>query len=272
MVATRAALTAAIVTLICALGAAPALGDPGSNAPGPADPGYTGPGATDPGANDPGVTDPGPADPGSGGPGTTDPGSSTTPPTDSPPQSPASPPGLTDLTPQATPVPPLLHEKPTRRHKHAILATPLHTGHTVPGSVAQLLPSGRAAAPAVAPYGVKLIIWTANRLIGLPYRYGGGHASFADNAYDCSGSVSYALHAADAIAYPEDSTLLESWGGRGQGKWVTVYANHGHAWMIVAGLRLDTSPVDDPQGLDGPRWRPADRPRAGYRVRHPIGL
>jgi hypothetical protein len=135
-----------------------------------------------------------------------------------------------------------------------------------------MLPSGRAAAPTGAPYAVKLIIWTANRLIGLPYRYGGGHASFADNAYDCSGAVSYALHAADAIAFPEDSTLLEKWGRRGPGKWVTVYANRGHAWMIVAGLRLDTSPVDDPQGLDGPRWRPAQRPTDGYKVRHLPGL
>jgi hypothetical protein len=142
----------------------------------------------------------------------------------------------------------------------------------VPGTVAELLPSGRAAAPADAPYAVKLIIWTANRLIGLPYRYGGGHGSFADNAYDCSGAVSYALHAVDAIAYPEDSTLLGKWGLRGAGNWVTVYANRGHAWMIVAGLRLDTSPVDDPTGLDGPRWRPEGRPRAGYRVRHPRGL
>jgi hypothetical protein len=171
------------------------------------------------------------------------------------------------------PAPPkLIHPKPTRARKHAILATPIRSGHTVPGSVAELLPSGRAAAPSDAPYAVKLIIWTANRLIGLPYRYGGGHVSFADNSYDCSGAVSYALHAADAIAYPEDSTLLEKWGRRGAGKWVTVYANHGHAWMIVAGLRLDTSPVDDPAGLDGPRWRPAARLAAGYRVRHPRGL
>jgi cell wall-associated NlpC family hydrolase len=207
------------------------------------------------------VTDPGSADPNAG---------NTTPTSDSP--QPLTP-GLTDATPAPLPAPlQLAHPKPTRARKHAILATPIRSGHTVPGTVAELLPSGRAAAPSDAPYAVKLIIWTANRLIGLPYRYGGGHASFADNSYDCSGAVSYALHAADAITYPEDSTLLENWGRRGAGKWVTVYANHGHAWMIVAGLRLDTSPVDDPAGLDGPRWRPATRPKASYRVRHPLGL
>jgi cell wall-associated NlpC family hydrolase len=233
-----------------------AQADPNAPAPQPS--------SGDQGTAEPGATDPGSSDPNAGDPGATDPT-----PTGATPN--PLPPSLPGATP--SPIAPIPgHPKPTRARKHAILATPIRSGHTVPGAVAELLPSGRAAAPADAPYAVKLIIWTANRLIGLPYRYGGGHGSFADNSYDCSGAVSYALHAADAIAYPEDSTLLEKWGLRGAGKWVTVYANHGHAWMVVAGLRLDTSPFDDPSGLDGPRWRPASRPQAGYRVRHPLGL
>lgn len=234
----RAVAVAGVVALACAaLPASSMAQDPGS--------------ATDPSAqSDPG-TDPTPLE--------------------AQPQ-PQQPPG-NPLVAQPVPSLPLpSNPTPTRRRKHAIAATPVVGGQTVPGTVAQLLPSGRAAAPADAPYAVKLIIWTANRLIGLPYRYGGGHASFADNSYDCSGAVSYALHAADAILYPEDSTLLEQWGRRGPGQWVTVYANGGHAWMIVAGLRLDTSPVGDPQGLDGPRWRPPQRPVDGFRVRHPLGL
>jgi cell wall-associated NlpC family hydrolase len=257
-----ASLLAGLAPVSVAGGKVPARPPIASVAQAPGDQSGTPQGSSgDPNAGDPGVTDPGSADPNAG---------NTTPTSDSP--QPLTP-GLTDATPAPLPAPlQLAHPKPTRARKHAILATPIRSGHTVPGTVAELLPSGRAAAPSDAPYAVKLIIWTANRLIGLPYRYGGGHASFADNSYDCSGAVSYALHAADAITYPEDSTLLENWGRRGAGKWVTVYANHGHAWMIVAGLRLDTSPVDDPAGLDGPRWRPATRPKASYRVRHPLGL
>jgi hypothetical protein len=159
---------------------------------------------------------------------------------------------------------------PTRRRKHAIAAASVLSGPTVPGLVGEILPSGKAVPPAGAPRSVKVLMWTANRLIGLPYRYGGGHAAFADRAYDCSGAVSYALHAAGLLSSPEDSTSLEQWGHRGTGRWVTVYANHGHAWMVVAGVRLDTSPVGDPAGLDGPRWRPAIRPPGNFRVRSPL--
>jgi hypothetical protein len=173
-------------------------------------------------------------------------------------------PGQPALAP--TPAPP----KPYRPIKGAISADPVTSGPTVPGSVAQLLASGRAAAPAAAPRAVRIMIWTANRLIGLRYKWGGGHGTFSDRGYDCSGSVSYALHAAGLLAVPEDSRELMHWGGQGTGGWVTVYARNGHAFMVVAGLRLDTSPEGDPSGLDGPRWRPNLRDTHGYRARHPL--
>jgi hypothetical protein len=138
----------------------------------------------------------------------------------------------------------------------------------VPGELAEILPSDLAVPPADAPERVKVLIWSANRLIGLPYRYGGGHASFSSNAYDCSGSVSYALHAAGLLAYPHDSATFMHWGIRGPGSWVTVYTRSGHAWLTVAGIRLDTSPVNDPGGLSGPRWRPGLEPLRGFRMRH----
>lgn len=178
---------------------------------------------------------------------------------------------LASLQPPAVAVPAAPARPKPRKLAHAIAASAVPSGPTVPGSVAQILPSGLAAAPASAPHSVKVMIWTANRLIGLRYRYGGGHASFSDTSYDCSGSVSYALHAAGMLASPEDSTGLESWGRRGTARWVTVYTNRAHAWMIVAGIRLDTSPVGDPSGLDGPRWRPASRPTAGFKIRHAGG-
>ena len=174
-------------------------------------------------------------------------------------------------SPSAHPAAPRTTRPAYRKVARAISASAVVSGPTVPGSVAKILPSGLAAAPSAAPHSVKVMIWTTNRLIGLRYRYGGGHASFSDSAYDCSGSVSYALHAAGMLSYPEDSTGLESWGRKGSARWVTVYTNSGHAWMIVAGIRLDTSPVADPSGLNGPRWRPADRPTAGFQVRHAGG-
>jgi hypothetical protein len=138
----------------------------------------------------------------------------------------------------------------------------------VPGVEAEILGSGLAVPPADSPERVKVLIWTSNRLIGLPYRYGGGHHSFSANAYDCSGSVSYALHAAGQIAYPDDSLGFETWGVHGAGPWITVYTRDGHAWLTVAGIRLDTSPVNDPGGLSGPRWRPGLEPLRGFRLRH----
>ncbi|MCA1656923.1 MAG: hypothetical protein LC713_04325, partial [Actinobacteria bacterium] len=140
--------------------------------------------------------------------------------------------------------------------------------NTVPGDRAKLLPDGSAAAPANAPDPVKQAIWAANTIQTMPYRYGGGHASFVDTAYDCSGTVSVALHGAGLIDQPMDSSDFMTWGERGRGAWITVFTNPGHAYAIIAGLRLDTSGPGDP----GPRWRSQPRSAAGFRVRHPLGL
>jgi cell wall-associated NlpC family hydrolase len=151
---------------------------------------------------------------------------------------------------------------------------------TAPGSSPKLLVPGRlaryvdglAAAPLEAPEAVKDIVWAGNELIGLPYIYGGGHQSWRSPGYDCSGTVSYALHGADLLLAPQDSSELESFGSHGIGEWVTVFANPGHAYMDVAGLRLDTSAADDPSNQQGPRWRPLRPGNAGYTIRHPLGL
>src|SRR4051794_37932761 len=127
---------------------------------------------------------------------------------------------------------------------------------------------GTGAAPADAPQNVKDVIAAANAITRKPYRYGGGHGSFNDSAYDCSGAVSYALHGGGLLSRPLDSSSFESWGSRGKGQWITVYANSGHAYAIIAGLRFDTSG----RGEDGPRWRPESRSSSGFVARHPGGL
>lgn len=141
----------------------------------------------------------------------------------------------------------------------------------VPGSVGRIV-NGQAAAPMSAPAQVQQIIWTANRIIGLPYIYGGGHGSFNSPGYDCSGTVSYALHGGSLLSMPMDSSEFMGWGSRGVGMWVTVFTNPGHAYMTVAGLRLDTSAADDPSNQQGPRWRPLRPSNAGFAVRHPSDL
>jgi cell wall-associated NlpC family hydrolase len=141
----------------------------------------------------------------------------------------------------------------------------------VPGNIARFV-DGLAAAPEGAPAAVQEMIWAGNEIIGLPYVYGGGHGSFVSPGYDCSGTVSFALHGADLLAAPEDSSEMEALGAHGDGRWVTIFANAGHAYMTVAGLRLDTSPAEDPSNLEGPRWRPLRQTNGGFVVRHPIGL
>ena len=108
----------------------------------------------------------------------------------------------------------------------------------------------------------------ANRIAGFPYRYGGGHRSFHDSGYDCSGSVSYVLHGAGLLGRPRDSSELMSWGQPGRGRWITVYANAGHTFMVINGRRYDTTGRWD----TGSRWQRVDRSSAGYVVRHPAGL
>jgi cell wall-associated NlpC family hydrolase len=153
----------------------------------------------------------------------------------------------------------------------AELATVTKPQLLVPGVTARYV-DGLAAAPMSAPPAVQEIIWAGNQLIGLPYIYGGGHASFVSPGYDCSGTVSYALHGAALLSAPEDSSEFMGFGAAGVGRWVTIFTNPGHAYMTVAGLRLDTSAADDPSNEQGPRWRPLRPGNGGYTIRHPVGF
>jgi cell wall-associated NlpC family hydrolase len=138
---------------------------------------------------------------------------------------------------------------------------------TVPGDVGAIR-DGIAYAPENAPLAVQQAIWAANKLRHKPYIYGGGHQSFRSRGYDCSGTVSYALHGGGLLDSPLDSSSFMRWGERGRGQWITVYTNPGHAWMVIAGLRLDTSGP----GESGPRWRTETRSFGGFRARHPEGF
>jgi peptidoglycan hydrolase-like protein with peptidoglycan-binding domain len=127
---------------------------------------------------------------------------------------------------------------------------------------------GLAVAPSDAPAEVQEIIAAGNKIASKPYKYGGGHGRWRDSGYDCSGSVSYALHGASLLTAPLDSSSFMSWGDRGRGSWVTIYTNPGHAYMVVAGLRFDTSA----RKASGSRWTETMRSSRGYRIRHPEGL
>jgi cell wall-associated NlpC family hydrolase len=137
-----------------------------------------------------------------------------------------------------------------------------------PGEVATIGPDGRAVAPASAPEEVKAIIAAGNEIHAKPYRYGGGHGRWRDSGYDCSGSMSYAFHGAGMLDMALDSTGFMRWGEAGKGTWVTTYANAGHSFMVVAGLRFDTSGASGA----GSRWQTDMRSARGYTVRHPEGL
>jgi cell wall-associated NlpC family hydrolase len=128
---------------------------------------------------------------------------------------------------------------------------------------------GHAQTPIGAPDVIGRIIAGGNAIAKFPYIWGGGHGSFVDSGYDCSGSVSYALAAAGLLDSPLVSGQFAKWGAPGPGKWVTIYANDGHVFMYVAGLRFDTSGRDGPFGS---RWQTAPRSLAGFEVRHPVGL
>ena len=142
-------------------------------------------------------------------------------------------------------------------------------GTSVPGPGERaMLVDGEAVAPADAPLVVKAVIEAANQINDRPYIWGGGHGSFEDSGYDCSGAVSYALHGGGLISSPLDSGGLTSWGSSGAGNWITVYASYGHAYMVVAGLRFDTSLT----GGNGPRWSDVMRSPGGFIARHPDGF
>ncbi|MFL6515822.1 MAG: hypothetical protein ACJ8M1_12455 [Chthoniobacterales bacterium] len=145
------------------------------------------------------------------------------------------------------------------------------SGPTVPGSTARL--RGKfAAAPQNAPLSVKRAIWAANQLNRKPYRYGGGHRSFLDNAYDCSGTVSYALGGAGILKSPICSSEFRNFGQKGRGKWITVYARNGHTFAVIAGLRLDTTPYVTGRETWAPAWQSTFRQPSGFEARHPVGL
>jgi Putative peptidoglycan binding domain len=120
--------------------------------------------------------------------------------------------------------------------------------------------------------GIPAAVWhavsAANRIAGKPYRYGGGHGSFHDSGYDCSGSVSYVLHGAGLLGRPLSSGGLMHWAAPGRGRWITVYAHPSHTFLVIRGRRYDTTG----RFASGSRWQPAMRSTAGYVARHPPGL
>jgi peptidoglycan hydrolase-like protein with peptidoglycan-binding domain len=145
-------------------------------------------------------------------------------------------------------------------------------GHTAlqppPGGsvgIASLLADGTAVAPADAPPAIQAVIAAANKIASTPYLWGGGHATWEDRGYDCSGSVSYALHGGGLLDASEDSSGLMAYGQSGPGRWITIYSNPDHVYMVVAGLRYDTS------GANPSRWQTAMRSGDGFTVRHPAG-
>jgi hypothetical protein len=130
-----------------------------------------------------------------------------------------------------------------------------------------MLANGRAIPPVDAPPAVRRVIAAANKIRSKPYIYGGGHGRWYDRGYDCSGAVSFALHGGELLDTPLPSGPLMSWEKPGLGRWITVFANSGHAYAVIAGLRWDTSGT----GGNGPRWHEDMRSRRGFIARHPVG-
>ena len=137
------------------------------------------------------------------------------------------------------------------------------------GGHAVLQPDGTASPPIEAPAVVQEVIHAGNMISNSPYKWGGGHGRWLDDGYDCSGSVSFALFAGGLLGSPLTSGGFINWGERGPGRWITIYTNPGHVYMVVAGLRFDTS---GRSGRLGSRWQAAMRPGSGFVVRHPPGL
>jgi hypothetical protein len=170
------------------------------------------------------------------------------------------------LPPEPVPLPLPLPEPPAPVVE--LVRTPM-----VPGTVAKLRTDGKAAIPRGAPKRVRTLIAAMNRIVGKPYKWGGGHARLIDRGYDCSGAVSYGLIGAGMLRSPQVSGTLMRFGARGPGRWITTYANKGHVYLEVAGLRLDTSAVGDSfGGRGGVRWRSLIGKRRGFVTRHPVGF
>ena len=140
---------------------------------------------------------------------------------------------------------------------------------TVPGEQATLGADGLAVAPDSAPQQVKDIIAAGNEIASKPYKYGGGHGRWNDSGYDCSGSMSYALHGGGLLNRQLTSGDFMSWGRKGKGSWITIYATGGHGFLVIAGLRFDTGWNNAGKG---PRWSEEMRPADGYAIRHPKNL
>ena len=153
------------------------------------------------------------------------------------------------------------------REELALFRKELRSGGVKTGARAKILPNGEAVAPADAPAVVKQVIAAANAIALTPYKWGGGHGAWEDSGYDCSGSVSYVLHAAGVLDRPMASGAFMSYGKPGPGRYITIYANSGHMFMTINGRRFDTG-----YGGNGNRWAAGSRPTAGYVVRHPPGL
>ena len=141
-------------------------------------------------------------------------------------------------------------------------------GHAGISTVLKRSHKGAHRAPGGLPIRVRRIIAAGNRIADRPYKYGGGHGQWEDTGYDCSGSVSYALHGAGYLDSALTSGDFMNWGSPGRGRWVTIYAAPGHVYMVVAGRRFDTTGRSE----NGTRWQPDARSSAGYVVRHPPGL
>jgi cell wall-associated NlpC family hydrolase len=158
------------------------------------------------------------------------------------------------------------------REARAALASFKHhlatTAYLPTGPRARVLADGSAVAPDDAPDVVKRVILAGNQIAKFPYKWGGGHGAWRDTGYDCSGSVSFALAGAGLLRSPLTSGGFLSYGSPGPGEWITIYTNPGHIFMLVAGLRFDTSG----QGRAGTRWQEAPRSTAGFAVRHVPGL
>jgi len=154
--------------------------------------------------------------------------------------------------------------KPTQEEIDAAEDAPLKLG---PGMKATVGSDGLAVAPAAAPPVIKAVIAAGNRIAKKPYIYGGGHGKWEDAGYDCSSSVSYALHGGGLLSASMPSGGFMTWASAGPGTWITTYANGGHMFMVVAGLRFDTSG----RSGSGTRWQSDMRSSSGYSVRHPNG-
>jgi cell wall-associated NlpC family hydrolase len=138
----------------------------------------------------------------------------------------------------------------------------------VPGETGEVTDEGFAVAPASAPKVVKQVIAAGNEIATTPYKWGGGHGKWADSGYDCSGSISYALHGGGLLDRALVSGDFTRWGEKGRGSWITIYANGGHMYMVVAGMRFDTSS----RSRSSSRWTMESRSSDGYAVTHPSGL